>query len=138
MLFDETTDTWGLGWNRKVGERWNIDLSGRWSRSDGGADFTAVPGGLPLGPPASGLPPRQAAQDFENYEDIELLSATIEVDYEITGSVAVVMSYLYEDYTLDSFIVQGLLNYLPGAILINANKGDYTANSVTFDLRFRF
>lgn len=138
VLFDETTDTWGLGWNRKLGSRWRLDLTGRWSRSDGGADFTAQPGGAPLAPPASGLPPRQQAQDFDNYEDVELLAATLELGYEITGSVGAVFSWLYEDYTIDSFIVQGLRNYLPGAFLLAAENGDYTAHAVSIDLRFTF
>jgi hypothetical protein len=115
-----------------------VDLTGRWSRSDGDADFFARPGGAPLAPPASGLPARQEPQDFDNYEDVELLAVNLKLDFEITESVGAVFAYLYEDYTIDSFILQGLRNYLPGALLINADNGDYTANAFAVDLRFSF
>jgi MtrB/PioB family decaheme-associated outer membrane protein len=119
--FDEANDTWGLGVTSKFRERWTADLSGRWSRSDGEADFTAFPGGLPLGT-------RPAAQDFDNYEDIELLALTGQLDFQINQAASAGFTYRYEDFTIDSFILQDLRNYLPGALLINANNGDYTGN----------
>ena len=75
---DEVNDTWGLGVTSKLRERWTADVQGRWSRSDGFADFTAFPGGLPL----AGRPVQQA-QDIDNYEDIELLALLGRLDYRI-------------------------------------------------------
>jgi MtrB/PioB family decaheme-associated outer membrane protein len=152
--FDEDNDTYGLGWTRQLGSRWTLDLKGRYSKSDGTGDFTAYPGGLPLAqvsqPP---LPPivRTEATDFgqcppgtqsycvpgaNNYEDFELLAAGIKLDYAIGDRVSVGVGYEYEDYTADSFINQGLTYYLPGALLLNGQNGDYEANS--FALYFKF
>jgi hypothetical protein len=134
--FDEVTDTWGLGLNSKFSPAWMFDLSGTWSKSDGFADFTAFPGGLPL----SGRPPQlsQQALDFGNYEDIELFTILGRLDYRISPNATAGLFYLWEDYTIDSFILQGLQNYLPGALLLNANVGDYTGSVLGFDLKLAF
>lgn len=118
LLATELNDVWGLGYNGKAGS-WEWDSSARWSRSDGEADFDSPPGGTP-----------NLAVDFDNYEDIELFALELGVDYAITEAASIGLSWLYEDYTLDSFILQGLTNVLPGAILLNANNGDYNANVV--------
>ncbi len=131
--FDEKTDTWGLGFTSRFAEKWTTDISGRWSKSDGFADFTAFPGGLPL----SGRPVQQAL-DFDNYEDIELLSLLGRLDYRITDQASAGVFYRYEDYTIDSFILQGLTNYLPGALLLNPEQGDYQANIFGLELKLAF
>jgi MtrB/PioB family decaheme-associated outer membrane protein len=133
VLLDEATDTWGLGWTQRPAEAWQLDLSARWSNADGDADFTATPGGLPLAPPH---PPE--AVDFANYEDIELLAGELKVGYQVSERFGTALWYRYEDYTIDSFILQGLQNYLPGALLLNASNGDYTANVVGAQLQFAF
>ena len=130
---DETNDTWGLGFNTRFAERWTTDVSARWSKSDGFADFTAFPGGLPL----SGRPVPQAL-DFDNYEDIELLALLGRLDYRITDQASAGVFYRYEDYTIDSFILQGLANYLPGALLLNPEQGDYQANIFGLELKLAF
>ena len=130
---DEVNDTWGLGINSRFAERWQADVSGTWTRSDGFADFFAFPGGAPL----SGRPV-QAPIDLDNYEDIELFGLQGRLDYSITPSATAGFTYRYEDYTIDSFILEGLRNYLPGAILLNANNGDYTANLFALDLTLAF
>jgi hypothetical protein len=131
IKFNEVTDTWGLGLNGKVGPAWTYDLTGTWSKSDGDADFTAFPGGLPLTPVRPLL-------DIANYEDIELLGILGRVGYKITPHATAGFFYRYEDYTIDSFILQGLQNYLPGALLLNANVGDYTGNIFGLDLSLTF
>jgi hypothetical protein len=136
--FDETNDTFGLGWTRRLGEQWTFDLSGSYVESDGEADFTAFPGGLPLAPPASGLPARTAAQDFGNYEDFELFTGRVKVNYAVNQYASFGVWYQFEDYTADSFITQGVTNYLPGALLIAAENGDYQANLVALTLKLAF
>ena len=136
--FNEVLDTWGLGWTQALGSRWASDLSVAWSKDDGEADITAFVGGLPLAPPASGLPARTAAQDIPNYEDVELLAVKWKLQYRLTDEARVGVMYRYEDYVGDSFISQGLTNYLPGALLLAADNGDYRANvlGLFFNLKF--
>lgn len=131
--FDEKTDTWGLGATSRFAEKWTTDISGRWSKSDGFADFTAFPGGAPL----AGRPVPQAL-DFDNYEDIELLALIGRLDYQINEQAGAGIFYRYEDYTIDSFIRQGLSNYLPGALLLNPEQGDYKANVYGLELKLAF
>ena len=124
VTFDEENDTAGIGFSAAMGERWDFDASGTWNKSDGLADFFSPPGGSP-----------NLAVGFDDYEDIEILSARVTVDYAITANLSAGLDYRYEDYTLDSFIVRGLENYMPASLLLNANYGDYTANVV--GLRFK-
>jgi len=143
VKFQEGTDTWGLGFTQKVREKLTLDLTGSWSNSDGDADFTALPGGLPLGSPGAGLPARSEAQDFDNYEDVELLALQVKVDYVLTKNASAGFWYRYEDYTIDSFLLQGLLqgglqNYLPGALLLDANNGNYQADLYGVKLKVSF
>ncbi|HKI01133.1 MAG TPA: MtrB/PioB family outer membrane beta-barrel protein [Thermoanaerobaculia bacterium] len=125
--FDELTDTWGLGLNAKLSPRWSTDLSANWTRSDGEADLFSPPGGTP-----------NVAVGFDNYEDIELLSLLGRVDYRINPSAAAGLFYRWEDYTLDSFILQGLQYYLPGALLLNPSLGDYRGTVLGVDLSLTF
>ena len=131
VKFKEVTDTWGLGVNGKLGALWSYDVTANYSKSDGEADFTAFPGGLPLTPPRPIL-------DLPNYEDIKLLGVLGRLSYQITPNATAGLFYRYEDYTIDSFILQGLQNYLPGALLLNADVGDYRANLFGFDLSLKF
>jgi MtrB/PioB family decaheme-associated outer membrane protein len=131
--FDESTATLGLGFTANFAKSWTADLSVRRSDSNGDADFTAFPGGAPLA-----SPPRTAAQDFSNYEDTELTAALAKLGYKINDRFSLGLGYLWEDYTIDSFILQDLQNYLPGALLLNANNGDYTGKVLYFDLGIKF
>jgi MtrB/PioB family decaheme-associated outer membrane protein len=128
---NEKTDTWGLGLTTKASD-WTVDISGQYSKSDGKVDFTAFPGGLPLG-----TPPR-AVVDIPNYEDIELLALLARVDYQINAHTKAGVGYRWEDYTIDSFLIQGLRNYLPGTLLLAADNGDYTGSVLMFDLSLNF
>jgi hypothetical protein len=131
--FDENTATLGLGFTTAFAERWTADVSVRRSDSNGDADFTAFPGGAPLA-----SPPRTAAQDFSNYEDTELTAALAKLGFKINDRFSLGLGYLWEDYTVDSFILQDLQNYLPGALLLNADNGDYTGHVVYFDVGVKF
>ncbi len=122
----ETWDTWGLGISGERGSnRW--DLSARLSDSDGEADFTTAPEGNP-----------SSAVDFGNYEDIELLAVNFRFDHDITEQASWGLFYLYEDYTIDSFIVAGLEPYIPGSFLLAGDNGNYEANVVGVNLSFSF
>ena len=135
VKFNEKNDTYGLGFTAKPNTSWAFDVSGSYAKADGNADFTAFVGGLPLASPGAGLPARTAAQDIGNYEDFELFSAKLKVDYTINANLTVGAWYQYEDYTADSFINEGLTNYLPGALLLVGSNGDYTANLVALTLK---
>ncbi|MGH9361306.1 MAG: MtrB/PioB family outer membrane beta-barrel protein [Thermoanaerobaculia bacterium] len=129
---DEENDTWGLGLTSRFAEDWKADVSGRWTRSDGFADFLAFPGGLALGTT------RSEAADFGNYEDIELLALDGRLEYRLGPRTTAGFTYRYEDYTIDSFILQDLRNYLPGALLLDGENGDYQADLFLLDLRLAF
>jgi len=121
--FEELNDTVGLGWMREFGS-WNVDLQGIYNKSDGKVDMFSPPGGTP-----------NIAVGFDDYEDIEIFSARIKVDYRILENLSVGVDYIYEDYTYDTFLTRGLTYYMPAALLLNPNFGDYTANVI--GLRFK-
>jgi len=122
----EVTDTWGFGFNDKLAPRWTLEVNGNLSRSDGKALFPRPAGAKPQG------------VGFDNYEDIKLLAVVGKLDFQITPAAAVGLFYRYEDYTIDSFILQGLANYLPGALLLNANNGDYKGSTAGLFLKYTF
>lgn len=123
--FDESTDTVGVGVNGSLSDRWQWDIGGDWSRSDGDADFFSPPGGTP-----------DVAVDFDNYEDIELTAVVLRLDYVINSRAEVGVLYRFEDYTIDSFNLEGLLPYLPSTLLLVANDGDYQADVFGIHLSF--
>jgi MtrB/PioB family decaheme-associated outer membrane protein len=127
--FDEVTDTAGLGFNGSPNDRFKWDVSGNWSRSDGDADFASPPGGTP------GQASAREPVDFDNYEDVELLALILQLDYVVNRRFDVGFRYHYEDYTIDSFNLQGLRVYLPSTLLLVPNDGDYQAD--VFGLHFR-
>jgi MtrB/PioB family decaheme-associated outer membrane protein len=135
LALAEENDTFGLGMEAKLAERWKLGLDGQWSRSDGVADFLAFVGGLPLGGRPAGT---TGALDFDNYEDIELTTITSRLDFQLSARTGLGFWYRYEDFTIDSFILQGLRNYLPGALLLNASNGDYQADVFAVELKLAF
>jgi MtrB/PioB family decaheme-associated outer membrane protein len=126
VTLNETTDTYGLGFTTKV-KAWTTDLSARYSNNDGNADFFSPPGGTP-----------DVAVDFGDYEDIELLALLARIDYQLNPHAKAGVGYRWEDYTIDSFLIRGLRNYLPGALLLNPDYADYTGSAVLFDLSLNF
>jgi Putative outer membrane beta-barrel porin, MtrB/PioB len=116
VTFDEINDVWGLGWTFDPSDAWHVMVQGTSSESDGKATFFSPPGGVP-----------DLARGFDNYEDYELVALDARVDWQAAKNFTVGLRAIYEDYTIDSFIRQDLANYLPGALLIFANDGDYQA-----------
>lgn len=113
----EDTMTWGLGVNSDPEGAWSWDLSVHRSDTDGEIDFFTPPGGSP-----------SEAVDIDNYEDIELTTAYFKLAYDLNERVSIGALYLYEDYTIDSFILQGLQPFLAGTLLLLPNDGDYQAD----------
>jgi hypothetical protein len=123
--FAEVNDTWGGGWTKNA-DKWQAELGGEWVESDGDADIFSPPGGSP-----------NMGFGFGNYEDYERLAFRADYDRDLNEALAVGVGILYEDYTIDSFIRQDLRNYLPGALLIFANDGQYTAWSGVLRMKVR-
>lgn len=124
--FDEANDTWGLGLTAALGDASKLDLQGRWSNSDGEADFFRPPGAT------------VAPVDIDNYEDVELLSLVARYDHELGEHVSCYVYYRYDDYTIDRFINEGILPYLPGALLLAANDGDYQLDLFAVGMKLAF
>jgi MtrB/PioB family decaheme-associated outer membrane protein len=123
----ETTDTLGAGLTAKLAHDWTLDLSANWSRSDGKADLFSPPGGAP-----------DLALGFNNYDDVKLLSLLGRLDHRINKSVRAGLFGRWEDYKIDTFVLQGLQSYLPGALLLNPSYGDYRGSLVRLDMTFNF
>jgi hypothetical protein len=114
--FEDQTDTYGLGLTFDRGA-WDCELTGSWSDTEGYLDLFSPPGGTP-----------DLAFDIPNYDDVELLAVRGELDYSLSARVAAGVSWLYEDYTIDSFLTRGLIPYLPAAPFLDLVNGGYTAN----------
>ncbi len=127
ILLNEQTDTYGFGLEAKPIDKVKISLTGNWSKSDGEADFQT--------PANSSL---AAVKDIDNYEDIELFTGKASVVWQVKEHVKLGLGYLYEDYTLDRFILQGLQSYLPAALLLAANEGSYQADVYMVQVGFSF
>ena len=124
---DETTDTWGGGLVSKFAHRWTLDLTANYSKSDGKADLFSPPGGAP-----------DRAVGFNNYDNVKLFSLVGQLDYQINKSAKASLFGRWEDYSIDSFVLQGLANYLPGALLLDASNGDYRGSILGFAMSFSF
>ncbi|MEO7795200.1 MAG: MtrB/PioB family outer membrane beta-barrel protein, partial [Thermoanaerobaculia bacterium] len=117
----------GLGGNCDFTERWHFKLTGFWSRSDGEADLFSPPGGTP-----------NTAVGFDDYEDIELYTAEANLDFDLNERFGIGFGYRYEDYVTESFVNRGLDYYLPSALLLNADNGNYQGDVFSFRLRFTY
>jgi len=116
---DMDNQLYGGGVNTRFAERWSADLVLQWSEADGNASFTTPPGGTPA-----------TAQDIPNYDDNELYFIQVKLDYEFNDRSRIGVWYWYEDYTLDSFLIDNLSSYQAGLIALNADFFSYTANVV--------
>ncbi len=126
IALNEDTLTWGAGVSSDPGNGWTFDLSINISDTDGEADFTTPPGGSP-----------SEAVDIDNYEDIELTAVRLKVGYKLNDRVTCGAYYLHENYTINSFILQGLQPFLAGTLLLVPNDGDYRANLVAVYAKFK-
>jgi len=124
--FDMTNDLFGIGFNRDGSSPWKFGAHATWSQSDGTAGLFTLPGGTP-----------STAEGFDDYEDIELFTGKIKVGYQLTEQLETGVSWWYEDYTYKSFLTRNIRNYLPGALLINGNNGDYSFNIVSLYFRVK-
>lgn len=127
LLLDEKTDTYGFGLEAKPVDKIKLTFSGNWSKSDGEADFQT--------PANSTLP---VTKDIDNYEDIELFTGKAGIEWQVKENFMLGFGYLYEDFTLDRFILQGLKSYLPAALLLAANEGTYQADVYMVQVGFNF
>jgi len=122
--FDDTTDTYGLGLSCDGCGRWDAEVAASWSNTDGNLDLFSPPGGTP-----------DVAFDISNYDDVRLFSVDAEFDYRLSEHVSAGLSWLWEDYDIDSFLTRGLVPYLPSAPLLDLVNGGYTANVVGLHLK---
>jgi MtrB/PioB family decaheme-associated outer membrane protein len=125
--FQEITTTAGAGFNAKLSSKWSANVTANYSYSNGKADIFSPPGGAP-----------DLGFGFNNYEDIKLLSVLARLEYQLNKQAKTGLFYRWEDYTLDSFIIQGLNNYLPGALLLDPALGDYRGKVLGVDLTLTF
>ena len=124
--FGDSTDTYGVGFDYDHGP-WVAEVTGTWSETDGYLDLFSPPGGSP-----------DLAFDIPNYDDVELISLYGELDYAISPRVSAGVSWLYEDYDIDSFLTSGLIPYLPAAPLLDLVNGGYQANVFGLHLKMEF
>jgi hypothetical protein len=117
--FEDSTDTYGLGLNCAGDGKWGAEIAASWSQTDGSLDLFSPPGGSP-----------DVAFGIGNYDDVKLFAVDAEIDYQLSPRLAVGLSWLWEDYDLDSFLTTGLVPYLPSAPLLDLVNGGYRANMV--------
>ena len=65
----------------------------------------------------------------------QLLALALQIDYSVNRRLDVGLLYRYEDYTFESFNLEGLRPYLPSTLLLVANDGDYQAD--VFGISFK-
>ncbi|HVS01877.1 MAG TPA: MtrB/PioB family decaheme-associated outer membrane protein [Thermoanaerobaculia bacterium] len=124
--FEDVTDTVGLGFTCDGCGRWELQVQGRWSQTEGDLDLFSPPGGTP-----------DLAFDIPNYDDVELLQLDARLDYRISERVSAGVWWLWEDYDIDSFLTRGLVPYLPAAPLLDLVNGGYEAHVVGLNMKFR-
>jgi hypothetical protein len=115
--FEDTTDTLGLGLSCDGCGRWDAKLAAHWSDTQANLDLFSPPGGTP-----------DVALDIANYDDVGLFSVNAEADYRLSERMSVGISWLWEEYDIDSFLTRGLVPYLPSAPFLDLVNGGYTAN----------
>ena len=115
--FSDDTDTFGVGFDCASCGKWDSDLAGRYSKTEGFPDFFSPPGGTP-----------DVAFEIANYDDVSLWAFDAGVDYLLREHFSIGVSWLYEHYEIDSFLTSGLIPFLPAAPLLDLVNGGYKAN----------
>ena len=123
--FDEDNDLFGLGLTARLASRLSTDVMAQWGSSDGFAGFFTPPGGSP-----------ETAEPIPNYDDYDLFFFRVSLECEIGERSRAGVWYWYEDYDLDTFLIDNLSNYEAGLIAINPNFADYQANVIGVYLSF--
>jgi hypothetical protein len=101
-----------------------VDISSRYSDTDGSLDLFSPPGGTP-----------DVAFDIPNYNDVTLWALEGQLEYRVTDRFGVGLWWLYEDYDIDSFLTSGLIPYMPAAPFLDLVNGTYQANVIGAQLR---
>ena len=116
--FSDKTSTLGVGFNcDPCAGKWTADVSGRYSKTAGFLDLFSPPGGSP-----------DVAFDIPNYDDVTLWAIDGRIDYRFTDHFSTGISWLYEDYEINSFLTRGLIPFLPAAPLLDLVNGGYQGN----------
>ena len=127
LTLTDDNEQYGLGLNARLTDRWTTNIITQYQEADGFLDFFTPAGGSP-----------SQAVDIDNYDDSELFFFKIRCQYELNAQAAVGFGYWYEDYKLDTELLQGLENYTAGLIALVSSNGDYTANVLSLDLKLSF
>ncbi len=110
-----------------VPDKWSWNTFGRFQKVDGFNDLSSPPGGTP-----------DVAFSIERYDDTRILSLSSEVAYRASANWSLGLGGWFEDYEADDAATTGLVYYVPGALFLNANDGNYRAVTGWLKLTYRF
>jgi hypothetical protein len=123
----ESNDVIGVNFDATFAKRWTAAVGVQWNRADGNSVFFSPPGGTP-----------DVAFGFPEYDDNRFTGASARLDYKLANHASVSGAYWHEDYNADRFSRDGLSDYMPATLLLNANDGDYVANVVAGFLKLHW
>jgi hypothetical protein len=124
-----------------VPDKWTVSLMAVNQKVDGLLDVTAreagsfyTPGRTTLIPPGMG-----GAQDITDFDDTQLTTVSLRLDYAIAKAWTASAGYAYERYIFKDAFSDGTTIF-PQAVLffLKANDGNYRANVVYAKLNYRF
>jgi len=126
---------------RIVPDKWTFSLLVNHQNVDGLMDITAREAGAFYTPGRTTLIPLGAggAADIVDYDDTQLTTALLQLDYGITRNWVVSAGYVYEDYSFDDAFSSGTA-LLPQSVLMfmKPNEGGYSMNIGFAKLSYRF
>jgi hypothetical protein len=125
LRLTEDTLTLGLGIDGKIGKRWTYQVHGSQSDSDGDSDFSAPAGGATV-------------TSFDEYDDVEWTTYSARFAVHCRSNLEAGFTLAREKFTTNRFQRDGVMPYLPGALLLDFNDGEYDATIAAFDLRLMF
>ncbi|MDH3284075.1 MAG: MtrB/PioB family outer membrane beta-barrel protein [Acidobacteriota bacterium] len=125
LTLTEDTLTAGLGLNARISDLWRVDVSGSWSDSDGDSEFSAPVGGAT---PIS----------FDEYDDNEWMVYRARFGVTASEHVDMGINLIREEFVTNRFQRDGLMPYLRGTLVLDANDGDYDANILALDMTISF
>jgi hypothetical protein len=126
---------------RIVPEKWTFTLMANHQKVDGLMDITAREAGSFYTPGRTTLIPLGAggAADIVDYDDTELTTTLLQLDYGVTRNWVVSVGYVYEDYSFGDAFTSGT-SLLPQSVLMfmKPNEGGYSMNIGFAKLSYRF
>jgi len=126
---------------RVVPDKWTFSLLASHQKVDGLMDITAREAGAFYTPGRTTLIPLGAggAADIVDYDDTELTTALLQLDYGVTRNWVVSVGYVYEDYSFGDAFTSGTA-LLPQSVLMfmKPNEGGYSMNIGFARLSYRF